>query len=86
MNVPNLSVVPLQQASLCLDCEMITAAATFPACGSAALMNMARALSGPGYRRDLRVRNRATADESYRYTESQQSLFIRRDTSCSGGL
>jgi hypothetical protein len=41
--------VPLRQASLCLDCEMISdTAVACPACGSAALMNMARALGNAG--------------------------------------
>lgn len=47
MNTPNFSLVPLQHANLCLDCETITAArANCPACGSGALLNVARALSG----------------------------------------
>jgi len=48
MNSSSSSVVPLQFASLCLDCEMITAAGgRCAACGSSALMNVARTLSGP---------------------------------------
>jgi hypothetical protein len=47
MNTSDLSLVPLQQASLCLDCDMITAAHTHCfACGSVALMNLARTLDG----------------------------------------
>ena len=47
MNVSKLSLVPLQQASLCLDCDMITAAHTHCfVCGSAALLNLARTLNG----------------------------------------
>lgn len=47
MNVSKLSLVPLQHASLCMDCEMITAAHTrCCACGSAALLNLARTLNG----------------------------------------
>jgi hypothetical protein len=47
MNTSEVSLVPLQQANLCLDCEMITAARTNCfACGSAALLNLARALNG----------------------------------------
>ncbi len=46
MNTSNLSLVPLRQASLCLDCETITTAHTnCHACGSGALLNVARALS-----------------------------------------
>ena len=42
----NFSLVPLQQASLCLDCETITAAyANCLACGSRALLNLGRVLS-----------------------------------------
>ncbi len=45
MNTSNLSLVPLRQASLCLDCETITTAHTnCYACGSRALLNVARAL------------------------------------------
>ena len=41
----NLSLIPLRQASLCLDCETITTARTdCHACGSRALLNVARAL------------------------------------------
>jgi hypothetical protein len=45
VNTSNLSLVPLRQASLCLDCETITSAQTnCHACGSRALLNVARAL------------------------------------------
>jgi hypothetical protein len=55
MNASNLSLVPLQQASLCLDCETITAANTnCHACGSRALLNIARALDQPVYRASFR--------------------------------
>jgi hypothetical protein len=47
MNTSEFSLVPLQKASLCLDCEMITAAQTkCLACGSVALMYLARTLNG----------------------------------------
>lgn len=47
MNASRPSLVPLQHASLCMDCEMITAAHTHcSACGSAALLNLARTLNG----------------------------------------
>jgi hypothetical protein len=47
MNSSKLGLVPLQQASLCMDCEMITAAHTHCcACGSAALLSLARTLNG----------------------------------------
>src|SRR5580692_1350360 len=46
-NTSEMSLVPLQQANLCLDCEMITSAQTHCfACGSVALMNLARTLNG----------------------------------------
>jgi hypothetical protein len=55
MEPSNLSLVPLQQASLCLDCETITAAQTkCHACGSRALLNLARALDEPGYLHSFR--------------------------------
>lgn len=42
----NLSLIPLRQASLCLDCETITTTHTnCHACGSQALLNVARALN-----------------------------------------
>jgi hypothetical protein len=51
MSTSNLSLVPLQQASLCLDCETITTAQTnCHRCGSRALLNLARALDQPCYR------------------------------------
>jgi len=46
VNITNVSLVPLQHASLCLDCETITTAHTnCMACGSRALLNLARILS-----------------------------------------
>jgi hypothetical protein len=45
VNVFNLSLVPLRQASLCLDCETITTADTnCHACGSRALLNVSQVL------------------------------------------
>jgi hypothetical protein len=45
VNTSNLSLVPLRQASLCLDCETImTAPTNCHVCGSRALLNVARAL------------------------------------------
>lgn len=50
MNVAEFSLVPLQKASLCMDCDMITAGHTHClACGSAALLNLARTLNGETY-------------------------------------
>jgi hypothetical protein len=46
MNTSPICLVPLQQASLCIDCETITAAHTnCLACGSKALLNIARVLN-----------------------------------------
>src|SRR5271156_2128720 len=43
VNSFNLSLVPLRQASLCLDCETITTADTnCHACGSRALLNVSQ--------------------------------------------
>ena len=48
MNTSHLSLVPLRQASLCLDCETImTTQTNCHACGSRALLNVARALNRP---------------------------------------
>ena len=50
MNNSDPSLIPLQRANLCLDCEVITPAhMSCLACGSTALLNIARALSGPAY-------------------------------------
>jgi hypothetical protein len=50
VNVSDMSFVPLQQANLCLDCETISAApSTCLACGSRAILNIARALNKLGY-------------------------------------
>jgi hypothetical protein len=56
------SLVPLQLATLCLDCEMITPAqGTCLACGSGALLNLARALNEPGAKRNPHAREPALA-------------------------
>ncbi len=48
VDTSNLSLVPLRQASLCLDCETITTSSTnCQACGSQALLSVARALNPP---------------------------------------
>ncbi len=63
MNHSSPSLVPLQPASLCLDCELITPAhKTCLAWGSGALLNIARALSGTGYLAIARFDNAAIAD------------------------
>lgn len=46
MNTENLDLVPLKKAGLCLDCDTITAThTTCLACGSRAVLNIARVLS-----------------------------------------
>jgi len=46
MNISTACLVPLQCASLCMDCETITAAhANCLACGSKALLSIARVLN-----------------------------------------
>lgn len=46
MNGTTTSLVPLQHANLCMDCETITAAHTnCLACGSKALLNIAQVLN-----------------------------------------
>jgi len=51
MDTSSLSFVPLRRASLCLDCETITSAhSCCQACGSHALLNIARTLDRMGYR------------------------------------
>jgi len=58
MKSSNLSFVPLSQASLCLDCEMITAETmSCAACGSSALMNVARTLGQPRHTRRFAAHN-----------------------------
>lgn len=47
MKTLELDLVPLRQANLCLDCDMITAAQTHClACGSVALLSLAKTLNG----------------------------------------
>lgn len=76
MKPSNLSFVPLSQASLCLDCEMITAAATCcAACGSSALMNMARTLSQPGHSRRVVTHN---VNSTYTKYAERQTIFARQ--------
>jgi hypothetical protein len=50
MNAMDRSLVPLQQANLCLDCDIISTGHTYCfACGSTALLNLARTLDGRDY-------------------------------------
>jgi len=55
MKASKISLVPLRLANLCLDCEMITPAQSqCMACGSTALMNLARTLSQSEVKHDPR--------------------------------
>jgi hypothetical protein len=79
MNNSNPSLIPLQRASLCLDCEVITSAQkSCLACGSAALLNIARALGGPHYAAIAGFRNTAIADVPSRH--HQQSTNFMHST------
>ena len=80
MKTSDLSFVPLSQASLCLDCEVITAAPTScPACGSGALMNMARALSRPyGGAADV---CHTTVNDAYAKHIERQAFLASQDNS-----
>jgi len=50
MNSSERSLIPLQQANLCLDCDMITTGHTYCfGCGSTALLNLARTLDNRDY-------------------------------------
>ena len=63
MNNSSPSLIPLQRASLCLDCEIITPAhKSCLACGSGALLNLARALSGPEYASMVCLNNTAIVE------------------------
>jgi hypothetical protein len=70
MKTSNLGFIRLNQASLCLDCEMITAETkTCAVCGSSALMNVARILGQPMHLRRLTVER---SDERH---ETRQVFF-----------
>lgn len=76
MNNSNPSLIPLQRASLCLDCEVITPAhKSCLACGSAALLNLARALSGSRYAGITGLSNTAMAGVPRRHYQ-QGTNFI----------
>jgi hypothetical protein len=72
----NPSLIPLQRASLCLDCEIITLAQkSCLACGSAALLSVARALGGAQYAGISRLSRTAIA-EAPRRNYQQGRNFI----------
>ena len=71
------SLIPLQRASLYLDCEIITPAQkSCLACGSAALLNVARALSGSHYSGTAGLSNTAIAGVPRRHYQ-QGTNFIQ---------
>ncbi|MBS1852337.1 MAG: hypothetical protein JST79_15635 [Acidobacteria bacterium] len=75
----DLDMVPLQQAGLCVNCEMITATlAKCPACGSVALINIARALSSRGPKFHAYAVSRTGVSEGRVYRgASQETLPVR---------
>jgi len=76
MNNSNPSLIPLQRASLCLDCEVITPEhKTCLACGFVALLDVARALSGPGYAGIARLNRTAIADVPRKH-DQQRADFM----------
>ena len=78
MNISKLSLVPLQQASLCLDCDMITAAHTHCyACGSVALLDLAKTLNG-GYATSTPRELVMAARVSVRETFGRQNISSAR--------
>jgi hypothetical protein len=86
MSTSTNCLVPLQQASLCMDCETITAAHTnCLACGSKALLNIARVLN------NRRLAGLALADTPGVLQMSmprarQRAVFHRAETNLDRGL
>jgi hypothetical protein len=88
VNSYDVNLVPLQNASLCLDCEAITSAhTTCLCCGSQALLNIARILSHKGLetgcRRFPSLRHRSVTmespfDRSPAAEQNQQLRFAAR--------
>jgi hypothetical protein len=75
MNTSKLSLVPFQQASLCLDCDMITSAHTHCfVCGSVALLNLARTLNGGEYCDSAAVEHPAVTSIADRRTFEMPAL------------
>ncbi len=76
MKTTNRNFVPLNQASLCLDCEMVTAAPnSCPACGSGALMSISRALSRPGCTSFLTMENTMITEHPQRTMVPPRFLY-----------
>ncbi len=81
MKTTNRNFVPLNQASLCLDCEMVTAAQNCcPACGSGALMSISRALSRPGCSRFLTMDNAMITERPQRTMMPARFLYPVKHT------
>lgn len=78
MSVYDFGIVPLQQASLCLDCEVITAAQTHcTACGSRALLGIAGILSRRGPSNPLFSKHSDWRDDKAQQPQAR-SLFESR--------
>jgi hypothetical protein len=76
MNIEKISLVPLQQAFLCMDCEMITAAnSRCIACGSAALLNVAKALNGDEYAEPMQPELVTVASVPARHVRQAKVLY-----------
>jgi hypothetical protein len=86
VNTENLDLVPLQKAGLCLDCDTITAAhTTCLACGSRAVLNIARVLSRSrtsGVSRTERARMLQISPARIH----QRTAFYRSETTLDRGL
>ena len=86
MNKSNPSLIPLQRASLCLDCEVITPAQkSCLACGSAALLNVARALSRPQCAGIAGLSNPAIASMPRRHYQQGTNFMHSTLDAASGG-
>lgn len=78
MSVYDFGIVPLQQASLCLDCEVITAAQKHcSACGSRALLGIAGVLSRRGSSSPLFSAHRDWRDDKAEQAQDR-TLFASR--------
>lgn len=76
MNMSNLNLVPLRHASLCLDCETITTGHTnCLACGSRALLNVARTLNRPRHSDGLRPERSAVVQMSPPQMRQRNMLY-----------
>jgi hypothetical protein len=76
MNTSKLNPVPLRQASLCMDCEMITAAHTrCSVCGSVALLNVAKVLNGDEYADPLQTGLAPMASATARRMRQNRILY-----------